>query len=57
MGFHDKYTTAEKISQNVLADDLKGKGEVKEKDKIVISNDTFALCEQLECLNNRLGRV
>jgi hypothetical protein len=42
MGFHDKYTTL----------DLKAKDAVGEKDKIVLSNDSYAICEFLEVLTN-----
>lgn len=44
MTFADKYTTEE----------LKSKDPIKEKDKIVITNDTYALCELLTELNFRL---
>ena len=39
----EKYTTSE----------LKQKDE-KEKDKIIISNDAYAICEHLNCLINKL---
>lgn len=49
MGFSDKHTTADKISKD-------SSQEKKEKDKIVISNDAFALGELLECLINTMRR-
>jgi hypothetical protein len=46
MNFKDKYTTEEKVKA-----DTKG----KEKDKSIITNDTYALSEILEQLIARLG--
>ena len=46
MSFKDNYTTSElKLKDN------------KEKDKVELSNDAYAIGELLECLNNRLGQV
>lgn len=49
MGFKEKYTTKEILDVEILIDK-----DTPEKDKIILSNDAFAIGEQLECLNNRL---
>lgn len=43
MNFVDTYTT----------EDIKGKDPIKEKDKLVLSNDAYALGKLLECLINK----
>ena len=48
MNFKDKYTTEDKVKA-----DTNG----KEKDKSVITNDTFALGELLEQLNSNMDKL
>ena len=64
MGFHEKYTTEKKISDEAInlstltskeLENLSKNKVILEKDKVILSNDAFALCEALELLNNRLG--
>lgn len=47
MAFREKYTT----------DELKKKEPEKEKDKTVVSPDTYALCETLEDLRFFISRM
>jgi len=51
MSFKDKYTTNEKLSIAVLIDK-----DTKEKDKVVLSNDAYAIGELIETLTNMLVR-
>ena len=48
MNFKDKYTTEAKIKADTSG---------KEKDKTVITNDTFALGELLEQLNSNMDKL
>lgn len=50
VSFRDKYTTSDLVAKD---DTL----EKKEKDKLVISNDSYALNEVLETLTNILLRM
>ena len=60
MGFKEQYTTAELVSKEVNYLALLGESEVIPKDvvyeqnKIVLSNDAFAIGQMLECLINKL---
>ena len=45
--FKGKYTTADKVASDTS---------MKEKDKIVLSNDFYMLGQQLECLLNKMVR-
>lgn len=49
MGFKDKYTTREILDVELIIDK-----DTKEKDKVIISNDAYAIGELLECLANRM---
>ena len=44
----DQYTTADTLAVEILIDK-----DTPEKDKIVLSNDAFAVCQLLETLINR----
>ena len=51
MSFKEKYTTADVLSVEVLIDK-----NTKEKDKVILSNDAYAIGELLETLINTMRR-
>jgi len=48
MGFKDKYTTKEILDVEILIDK-----NTKEKDKMILSNDAYAIGQLLETLINK----
>jgi hypothetical protein len=74
MSFTNKYTTAELVSKEaavllplrsedikILSDNLKLVNNTFEKDKVIVSNDAYAIGNMLDVLNEnlnfRLGRL
>ena len=51
MGFKDKYTTKGLLDVAILIDK-----NTKEADKMLVSNDTYAIGEMLELLINKMVR-